>query len=138
MKYLFLFIIIIASCKSKLKWPVQLKDDEIMVIQTSSYSCFNTNYYKTKIKRENNFYQISFYELKKINPNCFFIECYDEIHKRSEKWDQEQLDTFLKTIKTDTSIQSTSSTMHLIICKGDRLEFKEGGGKAELIRRYYE
>jgi hypothetical protein len=68
---------------------------------------------------------------------CHYLECLSLVHKRTEIWDQSQLDTFFKTIITDTGIQSTSSIIHLVIFKGDTLELKQGGTRVEFVSRFY-
>jgi hypothetical protein len=137
MKYLFLFTIILVSCQTKQNWPIQLGEDEMMEVQSSTFSCFNSSYYKTRIERKNKKYIISFNECKKIDPMCHYLECFSLVHKRTEIWDQSQLDTFFKTIITDTGIQSTSSIIHLVIFKGDTLELKQGGTRVEFVSRFY-
>ena len=137
MNYIFFTLLAITSCTADPQWPVSLKNGQEMVVQTTKGGCFLFRHYNTRVKRINDQYIVSFNELHKTDPRCPSLECYSEFNIKNAIWTKNQFDTFLKTIRTDTSIQSTSFASNDVYIGNDTLHFFEGGGYCALIDKYY-
>ena len=124
------------SCKKKQN-IFQIDDKEELVIESTSIGCFHSKYYLTRIVRNGNKYITSFNEL--INPDKDLpIREYFKEHKLKETvWNQKDLETFLQTLKTDTSSVSTTNIHHILINKNDTITFWESTGSSRLLSSYY-
>jgi len=112
-----------------------LAPGETIVVTSSAFGCFHHEHFRATIKHINSQYQVCFENLQdSVRSLCEAGFLVNSIN--NDVWDKRQYESFIKSIRTDTSKRTTSSLSYVVRKGSGGYTFKNTTGENSILERY--
>ena len=112
-----------------------LAPGDTIVVTSSAFGCTHHEHFRAKIKHINSQYQVCFENLQdSVRSLCEAGFLVNSIN--NDVWDKRQYESFIKSIRTDTSKRTTSSLSYVVRKGSGGYTFKNTTGENSILERY--
>lgn len=112
-----------------------LMPEETIVVTSSAFGCTHHEHFRATIKHINSQYQVCFQSLQdSVRALCEAGFLVNSIN--NDVWDKKQYDSFIRSIKTDTTKRTTSSLSYVVRKGSGEYTFMNTTGENSILRQF--